>query len=218
VRLYYSSPTIVNTIVAFNSSGIHANLEEPDTPTLRYNCVSGNTTYDYGGLEDPTGTDGNISLEPLLVRNPDDGGDGWGDDPDTPDVDEGFNDDFGDLRLSPDSPCIDAGDVEALPADSPDLDSDGNTAEPISIDLDGHARVLCGGVDMGAYESGIGDYQCDGDVDLDDFGVWEACMTGPAVGPGDEPYPAGCVAFDFELDGDVDQVDAAAWQRTFIGE
>ena len=37
------------------------------------------------------------------------GGDGWGDDLDTPNTDEGANDDYGDLRLLPDSPAIDAG-------------------------------------------------------------------------------------------------------------
>lgn len=91
-----SSPTIANTIVAFNSSGMYLQLDNDHgaQATLRYNCVSGNTAYNYDGLIDPTGTDGNISADPMFVRNPSGGGDGWGDDPATPDVDEGANDDL----------------------------------------------------------------------------------------------------------------------------
>ena len=59
-----------------------------------------------------------------------------------------------------------------MPADTFDLDGNGNTAEPIPIDLDGRLRLAnrlgtpdTGTppiVDMGAYE-----YQCDGDLDSD---------------------------------------------------
>jgi len=71
----------------------------------------------------------------------------------------------GDLRLLPDSPCIDAGDNTAVPPDSADLDNDGNTVEPIPWDLDGNPRFVdqpevpdTGNgtapiVDMGAYEA-----------------------------------------------------------------
>jgi hypothetical protein len=44
----------------------------------------------------------NIDDNPMLVREPNDGGDGWGDDPCTPDVNEAANDDFGDLHRTPD--------------------------------------------------------------------------------------------------------------------
>ncbi|MHC4090047.1 MAG: right-handed parallel beta-helix repeat-containing protein, partial [Planctomycetota bacterium] len=40
-----------------------------------------------------------INSDPLFARPPNDGGDGWGDDPSTPGIDEGANDDYGDLRL-----------------------------------------------------------------------------------------------------------------------
>ena len=99
-----------------------------------------------------------------------------------------------DLRLLPDSPCINTGD----PAYAP----------PGGRDLDGHARVLGGRVDMGAYESGIGDYDGDRDVDAQDFVGGVACMTGPDNGP----YAAGCEALDFEYDQDVDLADLAAFQ------
>jgi len=86
---------------------------------------------------------------PGFVRYPSDGGDGWIDDPNTPE-DESANNDYGDLRLRPDSLCIDAG--------SNDADTDGNTPEidPLpATDLDGRARFVDGDcndtavVDMG---------------------------------------------------------------------
>jgi hypothetical protein len=56
------------------------------------------------------------------------------------------------LRLAFGSPCVDAGDDAALPVDEADLDGDGNTSEPIPVDLDGNPRVQGTAVDMGAYE------------------------------------------------------------------
>ncbi len=102
------------------------------------------------------------------------------------------------LRLQSDSPCINTGDP--------------NYAPPGGIDLDGHARVLCGRVDMGAYEFGIGDYDCDRVVDGQDFVAGVSCLTGPDLGP----YGAGCEALDFEYDRDVDLIDLAALQ-TLLG-
>jgi hypothetical protein len=58
----------------------------------------------------------------------------------------------GNLRLGTDSPAIDAGDSGVLPGDSVDLDGDGDTAEPIPVDLDSIWRVVNDVVDMGAYE------------------------------------------------------------------
>jgi len=101
----------------------------------------------------------------------------------------------GNLRLSSDSPAIGAGDPSV-------------TLEPGVRDLDGHARVLCGRVDIGAYEFGLGDHNCDRTVTLDDYRAWGDCMTGPDAGP----YGDGCEAFDFEFDGDVDVRDYTAWQ------
>lgn len=56
-----------------------------------------------------------------------------------------------------------------------------------------------------------GDANGDGHVDLDDFAVLPACVTGPDVHYGD---PA-CEAFDLDLDGDVDLFDLAGFQRAF---
>ncbi|MCP4589269.1 MAG: right-handed parallel beta-helix repeat-containing protein [bacterium] len=104
------------------------------------------------------------------------------------------------LRLGFGSPSIDTGDPAFV-------------ADPGEQDLDGHARVLCGRVDMGAYESGFGDTSCDQDVDAADYAFWTPCMTGP----GGEPYAGGCVPFDSDLDGDIDLRDFAAFQAAFTG-
>ena len=159
IYMNLASPTIANTIIAFNSSGIHQ--DHVGTPTLRYNCVYGNTAYDYDGLSDPTGTDGNIAADPVFVQNPHPGPDGlWGT----------LDDDLGDLQLSSGSPCIDAGDNDAVPPDTPDLDGDSDTEEPLPLDLAGAPRFLddptspdTGNpgatgppvVDMGAYENAV---------------------------------------------------------------
>jgi len=93
--------------------------------------------------------EGNIALYPIFVRNPNPGVDGeWGT----------VDDDYGDLRLQPGSPCIDTGHNQYIPPDALDLDGDGNITEPIPYDLAGKPRLLDGNedgqaiVDMGAYE------------------------------------------------------------------
>ena len=103
-------------------------------------------------------------------------------------------------RLGVGSPCINAGDPGDLPAAD-------------EKDLDGHSRVLCSRVEMGAYEFGIGDYNCNQVIDLSDFASWPDCMTGPEGGS----YGAGCEAFDFEFDGDVDMLDFDQFQQIFSG-
>ncbi len=59
-------------------------------------------------------------------------------------------------ELSAGSPCIDAGNNSHLPADTTDLDNDGNISELLPLDLGGGARRAGSGtppiVDMGAYE------------------------------------------------------------------
>ena len=57
-----------------------------------------------------------------------------------------------DLRLAPTSPARDAGDSANLPGDALDVDRDGNTAEPLPLDLDRRSRVIGAQVDLGAYE------------------------------------------------------------------
>ena len=57
-----------------------------------------------------------------------------------------------------------------------------------------------------------GDYTGDGNVNLDDYANFPACLTGPGGGA---PMP--CDIFDFEPDGDVDLDDFAGFQEGFGG-
>ena len=81
---------------------------------------------------------------PRFTRLPSHGGDGFGDDPRTPHIDESLNDDFGNLTLLPGSPAIDAGGNAKLPRDTSDLDLDGDTLELLvgTLDLAGNPRFL----------------------------------------------------------------------------
>jgi hypothetical protein len=156
-------PQISNNVVAFNSSGIYKN--STGTLALRNNCVhnpGGPGAYNYSGLSAGTG---DISLDPLFVNRP-----------------------AGDYHLASGSPCIDAGYNASVPSGT-------------LTDLNGHARFVndpatpdcqwapgtCGNapiVDMGAYEFIPlipGDYDRDGDIDLDDLAVFQACVSGPGV-------------------------------------
>lgn len=55
-----------------------------------------------------------------------------------------------------------------------------------------------------------GDCDDDGDVDLDDYACFFACVLGPAQG-----LPAKCGPFDFDNDDDVDLEDFAGFQSAF---
>jgi hypothetical protein len=93
-------PTIfANNIVAFNASGIQPPFV--GAVDFRANCVFDNADGNYlpvDGFVDPTGTNGNISVDPMLEAAPDD------------------------LRLRAGSPCIDAGDDSVLVDGWTDLD------------------------------------------------------------------------------------------------
>lgn len=228
-----SAVTMVNCLFSGNEAGVKAGAVFVDLGSVEMvNCtLAGNTAPQAGGLFGLTGV--NLALaNSILWGNAADGGSdeaaqlsftsgsvavdytcvqGWtgalggagniGDDPDFVDPlgldgTRGTEDD--NLRLMPTSAAIDAGDPAGV-----------LTAGV--TDLDGHARVLCGRSDMGAYEFGIGDFDCNRFVELADFASWDDCMTGPNNGP----YLSGCEAFDFEFDEDVDLTDFAGYQGLF---
>jgi CSLREA domain-containing protein len=122
-----SSATVKNSVVRDNLA--------PRSPQIAsYSAEACQASY--SNIAGGWPGDGNVDADPLFVRNPDDGGDGWG---------TGGNDDYGDLRLRRGSPCIDRG-VAAIAA---------------SADLLGRARHDDPGmpnsseadfVDLGAYE------------------------------------------------------------------
>ncbi len=57
------------------------------------------------------------------------------------------------------------------------------------------------------------DFDCDTDVDNDDFEKFQACATGPGLGP----VAPGCERADLDNDNDVDQVDFGIFQRCISG-
>jgi predicted outer membrane repeat protein len=143
---------VTNSILWGNRVG----EEHGETAQLHYRAYPPAVDYcDIEGWTGGLGGVGNLGADPLFVD-----ADGSDDIPGTPDDD---------LRLLPGSPCFDAGDSEALPADRADLDGDGNTVEPIPHDLGGNPRAVntlaapdfgrgTPPVDIGAYE----DTDCNG--------------------------------------------------------
>lgn len=210
-----SEVTVTSCIIGGNSAddtdggGVFC---ESSTLTLANNTMTANATNRNGGglycsKSNPTITNSILwndtpeeiyvsSGDPVVTFSAIQGG--WPGEGNTP-ADPLFLDPAsGDYHLAPASPCIDAGDPQFV-------------ADPGETDLDGYPRVLCQRVDMGTYEFGIGDHDCDRDVDLTDFAHWLACVTGPDNGP----YPPGCEAFDSDADGDVDWSDFATFQVAF---
>ncbi|MHC4559715.1 MAG: choice-of-anchor Q domain-containing protein, partial [Planctomycetota bacterium] len=102
--------------------------------------------------------EGNIDAEPLFI------------DPLGSDNIPGTEDD--DLRLAPDSPCIDSGDPGYVP-------------EPNETDLDGNRRIIKGRIDMGAYEFQPIIY-VDDDNRLEE---WQDLQTNEPLQDGTEQHP-----------------------------
>ena len=139
-----SYPIITNTILWGNAAD--------DSGQQIYNSVSSSTHISYSDIQGVCDTitgsnicfgEGNIDADPLFVRDPDPGTDG---------ILGTEDDDYGDLRLGPLSPAIDAGDNTAVPAEVT-TDLDGN---PRFADIPGVADTGSGTapiVDMGAYEA-----------------------------------------------------------------
>jgi parallel beta-helix repeat protein len=128
---YNYDPTLINCVLWGNtdSSGTgEAAQIQGLTPGVSYTCIQDDDPNDmyipFGGENN------NIDDNPMFVRDPNDGGDGWG---------LGGNDDFGDLHLQNSSPCIDTGDP-FFPTG------------PNSVDIDGQPRIMGEQIDMGADE------------------------------------------------------------------
>jgi len=168
----HSNANIDNCIFWGNTApeGQQMSVRDKSTVSVGYCDVQGGN----GGVYVDGGTvvwgSGNIDADPLFV--------------DADGVDDQYGTYDDDLRFLDGSPCIDAGDNTAIPADITDLDDDDNTTETIPFDLDGLPRRIndCGVadmgqgtpplVDMGAYEHA---YPCDfnfsGSVDFKDYSI-----------------------------------------------
>ena len=94
-----STVELGNSIIYGAASGEGVLIDSTASFTPTYNDVYGNVGGEYSGITDPTGTDGNISEDPLFA---DPSSDDW--------------------TLGSGSPCIDAGDPAILDADGTSSD------------------------------------------------------------------------------------------------
>lgn len=134
----------------YHNRGYLGSASAHPSPLTACIVVSSVTAPAFESRSGPFSVSSSLNLiSPLIAsvgftRIPFHGGDGFGDDPRTPMVDESVNDDFGDLRLLPGSPAIDAGGNAKLPRDVFDLDRDGDTLELLvgAVDLAGNPRFV----------------------------------------------------------------------------
>ena len=139
---------------------------------------------------------GNIRLDPLYVRNPSKGLDGlWG----TPD------DDYGDLRLKANSPCIDTGSNQGTGLGVVPTDMAGN---PRIFDYPLNA-INTATVDMGAYETVKTVYAIPGGPYVVDLG-----QSIVLAGSSENAIP-GDVSYQWDFDGDGEYDDATGPTPTF---
>ncbi|MCK4958980.1 MAG: leucine-rich repeat domain-containing protein, partial [Planctomycetes bacterium] len=153
--------------------------------TISYSAVQDGAAGDgtvYAG-------DGNIDVDPQFI------------DADGADDLVGTEDD--DLRLALDSPCIDAGDNTAVPADVADLDDDGNVGERLPMDLAGWWRftdepntVNTGVADLPKYSAivDMGAYETAGEVYFADANLKAAVEAELGV---TNPSPGDMLALEF---------------------
>ncbi|HEY3269268.1 MAG TPA: choice-of-anchor Q domain-containing protein, partial [Armatimonadota bacterium] len=123
-----------NNVIAFSAGG--GISVSGVTASLLNNCVFDNGPSNYKGIPDPTGTNGNISADPLFVDRA-----------------------GGDYRLLSSSPCIDAGDDSVATGGGTDLD--GNPRKlgaHVDIGAYEHVPALGSALAFGENEHGqIGD-------------------------------------------------------------
>ena len=147
----WAAADLYNTIVAKNG-GFDIYAEE-DPMLMTGGTISGShnlTGNSWGSIWD--GANGNqVGVDPLLGE--------W----------TKFDNGLWGYPLLFDSPAIDAGNNALLPEDTLDLDDDGDTTEPLPIDLAGKRRVNSGTVDIGACEFFTPQFVITEHIPQDDF-------------------------------------------------
>jgi hypothetical protein len=170
------TPSLTNCTICDNEAWYLGGALRSGSAVLT-NCILWNDIPDEISFSDSTvsfcdvqggwGGAGNIDADPLFV------------DPDGPDNDPATWED-NDYRLSAGSPCIDAGDSGAVPADGLDLDGDGDVDEPVPFDLDGLPRFVD---DPDTADTGV-PHPSYPDLPIVAMGAYEF-QAGPAYNPGD---------------------------------
>jgi predicted outer membrane repeat protein len=167
--------------------------------------ASPGTSVSYSNVQGGWPGDGenNIEADPLLL------------DPEGPDGVLGTNDD--DFRLLSGSPCIDAGDNTAVPADTPDLDGDGDTDEPLPLDINGSDRFI-------DYPATPDSGNSDGSLPVVDMGASEFTGSwmvvdddncpGPGTGTWYDPFCSIQDAIDAVTDGQTVFVATGTYYET----
>ena len=182
------SGTFVNTGGAAGIA-IRNSIMRGNVPRAHDTNPVASTAFQYCNLQEPDASvfnsvgNANIDADPMFIAAPSDGGDGWGDNPATIDIDESLNDDFGDLRLMRDSPSIDAGDANLIAISANPVDIAG-LARVIGIDgfdpdVDAGEGVFGQVPDHGAHEvqatstqGALVDVNGDGFIDFFDVVAW----------------------------------------------
>jgi predicted outer membrane repeat protein len=131
-----SSPTLQNSILWGNAAGTSGDqvYNDSSTPTYNYSLVQDEdlTGQGTGNLDGTSAANDPLFIKPVAASN-------------APTTD-------GDYRLGGGSSAIGKGNNSLLPADTSDLDGDGDTSEQLPLDLGVNPRIMGSTVDLGAYE------------------------------------------------------------------
>lgn len=199
---FYSAEIVLQNSIIWDNTATGEEVDPRDrqfngNATIRYSCVKDLLTAPPG--EDPYNPadyPGSFDADPLFVNRP-----------------------AGDLHLSPDSPCIDAGGNPYVPAGvTMDLDQRARFCDDPAVPDTGTGSPPI--VDLGSYESQpppvIGDLNCDGAVDLLDVPPFVLALTDETA------YAAGYPDCDIHLgdlngDGAEDGLDIAQFVAALVG-
>jgi hypothetical protein len=127
--------------------------------------------------------------------------------------------DFGRYCAKPDGQCDDLGTCIPIPDCGPPATDPVCGCDRVTYDDACHAGQA--GVSVAhAGQCLAGDLDIDGDVDLDDYAVFTACLAGPEVSPNPSPpvSQSECQGvFDLDHDADVDLADFSIFSLSFTG-